>query len=640
MRKIALITDGWKRFFIYAWPAGILQRIQETKEEINLYIFNSFGNWSRDQKYNSGEYNIFNLPDFKDFDGIILDLNNISSEKVQAEVVYKAKHSGKPVVSLANEMEDFYYAGIDNRLAMRKAISHLHEKHGCRKFWFIMGPTANYESNCRTEALKQYLQEHGISYSEEDFYYGGFDYHNGVDGFRELLSRHDKLPEAIICTNDNVAVGVCETAATLGYRIPQDFCVTGFDNFDKAGFYYPSITTIGHVREEAGYAAADILIRLWAGEEVPRFHYTTTELLCQESCGCAQGSVRNLREHLKGQVMYGIESGEFDSEVLSLESEMMQCNTVEEMMYCIPQCIPSLKCDAMYLVLDERINKYKENEEEFGWSLSQVNEGFPKKGYSDKMQIRFAYEKDRKLDLTHTEIKSIFPAFDDKEGGRDFLFLPLHFGESTVGYFVIRNAVYLMEKQYLFQIINVLTSSMENLHKKEQLEHMNRKLSKLYLTDPLTGMYNRMGYQKLGENYFQMMHARKQKILIFFVDLDRLKYINDNFGHEYGDYAICATAKAIMKHCSKDAVPARTGGDEFVLVQSYETDAVARKQLNDMRKELEQESKRMGLKFQLSISVGSVVTDPEKELSFEEYVKIADEKMYQDKLAKKAERRN
>lgn len=640
MRKIALITDGWKRFFIYAWPAGILQRIQETKEEINLYIFNSFGNWSRDQKYNSGEYNIFNLPDFKDFDGIILDLNNISSEKVLAEVVYRAKRSGKPVVSLANEMEDFYYAGIDNRLAMRKAISHLHEKHGCRKFWFIMGPTANYESNCRTEALKQYLQEHEISYREEDFYYGGFDYHNGVEGFQELLSRHDKLPEAIICTNDNVAVGVCETAATLGYRIPQDFCVTGFDNFDKAGFYYPSITTIGHVREEAGYVAADILIRLWAGEEVPRFHYTTTELLCQESCGCAQGSVRNLREHLKGQVMYGIESGEFDSEVLSLESEMMQCNTVEEMMYCIPQCIPSLKCDAMYLVLDENINKYKENEEEFGWSLNQVNEGFPKKGYSDKMQIRFAYEKDRKLDLTHTEIKSIFPAFDADKGGRDFLFLPLHFGENTVGYFVIRNAVYLMEKQYLFQIINVLTSSMENLHKKEQLEHMNRKLSKLYLMDPLTGMYNRMGYQKLGENYFQVMHARKQKILIFFIDLDRLKYINDTFGHEYGDYAICATAKAIMKHCGKDAVPARTGGDEFVLVQSYETDAAARKQLNDMRKELELESKRMGLKFELSISVGSAVTDPEKELSFEEYVKIADEKMYRDKLAKKAERRN
>ena len=72
--------DGWKRFFTYAWPSGILQRIQETNEKVNLYIFNSFGNWKTDQEYISGEYNIFNLPELSDFDGIILDLNNMSSE--------------------------------------------------------------------------------------------------------------------------------------------------------------------------------------------------------------------------------------------------------------------------------------------------------------------------------------------------------------------------------------------------------------------------------------------------------------------------------------------------------------------------------------------------------------------------------
>ena len=48
MKKIALIMDGWKRFFTYAWPAGILQRIKETGEDVNLYIFNSSGDWSLD----------------------------------------------------------------------------------------------------------------------------------------------------------------------------------------------------------------------------------------------------------------------------------------------------------------------------------------------------------------------------------------------------------------------------------------------------------------------------------------------------------------------------------------------------------------------------------------------------------------
>ena len=49
MKKIALIMDGWKRFFTYAWPAGVLERIRETNEDVNLYIFNSSGDWSSDE---------------------------------------------------------------------------------------------------------------------------------------------------------------------------------------------------------------------------------------------------------------------------------------------------------------------------------------------------------------------------------------------------------------------------------------------------------------------------------------------------------------------------------------------------------------------------------------------------------------
>ena len=90
--------------------------------------------------------------------------------------------------------------------------------------------------------------------------------------------------------------------------------------------------------------------------------------------------------------------------------------------------------------------------------------------------------------------------------------------------------------------------------------------------DTLTGMYNRMGYQQLGEESFRISGLNKRKLLILFVDLDRLKYINDTFGHEYGDMAICAAARALMQCSSRDAVPARTGGDEFVLIQSYQSD--------------------------------------------------------------------
>ena len=88
--------DGWKRFFTYAWPAGILQRIRESSEEINLYIFNSSGDWSWDADYNTGEYNIYKLPDLNDFDGIVMDVNNIRYPQVIEEIAELVRKRRNP----------------------------------------------------------------------------------------------------------------------------------------------------------------------------------------------------------------------------------------------------------------------------------------------------------------------------------------------------------------------------------------------------------------------------------------------------------------------------------------------------------------------------------------------------------------
>ena len=176
MKKIALIMDGWKRFFTYAWPAGVLERIRETNEDVNLYIFNSSGDWSRDEDYNIGEYNIYRLPDLNDFDGIIVDLNNIRYSEVLEYVISSAKATGKPVISIANEIADFYYVGIDNYSAMQEIAAHLYEVHNCRRFWYVMGPDDNYESNRRVAALRDFSETHGILWDARDLYCESYEY--------------------------------------------------------------------------------------------------------------------------------------------------------------------------------------------------------------------------------------------------------------------------------------------------------------------------------------------------------------------------------------------------------------------------------------------------------------------------------
>lgn len=438
MKKIALIMDGWKRFFTYAWPAGMLERIRETNEDVNLYIFNSSGDWSRDEDYNIGEYNIYRLPDLNDFDGIIVDLNNIRYSEVREYVISSAKATGKPVISIANEIADFYYVGIDNYSAMQEIAAHLYEVHNCRRFWYVMGPDDNYESNRRVAALRDFSETHGILWDARDLYCESYEYKCGVHGFEKLLTLHGKLPDAIICANDNIAVGVCETAEAHGYKAPDDFLVTGFDNFDKASYYSPHITTVGHIREQVGYHCADILLRLWRGEMVPRFNYTGHQCIFWESCGCDAGIAVDQAEHSRAQIVYGIETDEFEEQVLSLEYELLQCETVREMSRWIPKCIPAMRCDAMYLIMDEHMNDFRELSDYYDRHLIE-DEEFCVHGYPEKMQMEFAYEDGVVKESEETVVEGIFPTFDYAEGGKDFLFLPLHFREHTVGYFVIRN---------------------------------------------------------------------------------------------------------------------------------------------------------------------------------------------------------
>lgn len=644
MKKIALIMDGWKRFFSYAWPAGILNRIRETNEDINLYIFNSSGDWSWDTDYNTGEYNIYKLPDLNDFDGIIMDFNNIRYPEVINETAHIIRNTGKPAISISNKVMDFYYVGIDNRKSMKIMMEHLYTMHNCRRFWFIMGPKSNYENNQRAEALKEFMQEHNLEYSESDFYYESYEYTCGYRGFTYMVSglaEGAPLPDAVVCASDNIAVGVLEAARKAGYEVPRDFCVTGFDNFDKAAFYSPKLTTIGHVREDIGYLCADLLIRLWNGEKVEHHNYAESSYVYRDSCGCQDNTAVDLADHAKGQILYDIETTDFEEQVLGLEYALLSCKSISEISACIPACIPAFKCDAMYIVLDEHMNDFHDNPEAFNcFDQSLIgDEKFHVHGYPPTMSLEFAYSMDKGMIAQKQTIDSLFPMFDySGQGGMDFLFMPLHFRQYTVGYFVIRNAVYLMEKQYLFKVMNVLISAMRNLYEKEKLEYMNNMLSDMSVRDAMTGLYNRLGFQKLVCSLFDEKKRTGENLLIMFVDMDRLKYINDNFGHDYGDAAIKIIASTILEHCGRQDIPVRNGGDEFIIVRRNMEQDKYDEMILLMREEVTKKAKAQNFPFELTFSVGAIHTDMASDTTLDDYIRIADETMYEEKTRKKANR--
>ena len=121
---------------------------------------------------------------------------------------------------------------------MKEIVEHLVTVHGCRKINFVGGPQYVSENHDRLQAYIDVLQQHGILVEDARILHRDYEVESGVWAFEQFQELEQKT-EAYVCANENIAVGLCHRAQELGYKIPEDFFVTGFDDFSKASYYKP-----------------------------------------------------------------------------------------------------------------------------------------------------------------------------------------------------------------------------------------------------------------------------------------------------------------------------------------------------------------------------------------------------------------
>ena len=145
-RKIAIIADGWRRHITYVWIRGCRNYIKEHELDIEISVFHSFGNFSRDEKFYAGEYNIIHLPDLSQFDGIILEVTNMLNQKKKQQIIRIIQESGVPAVSLLEKIPGLYHAGPDNYATMEQMVEHLIVAHSCKTLNYVGGPADSQEN--------------------------------------------------------------------------------------------------------------------------------------------------------------------------------------------------------------------------------------------------------------------------------------------------------------------------------------------------------------------------------------------------------------------------------------------------------------------------------------------------------------
>jgi LacI family transcriptional regulator len=175
-----------------------------------------------------------------------------------------------PIVHLAMEpKQNISTVSIDNYQGGRMATSHLLEQ-GYRHIGHISGPMDWWEARQRTQAWKASLGEYGLQVREEHCVEGNWSATSGAQGLERLFEQYPEM-DSIFVGNDQMALGVIQTACQKGLRIPEDLGIIGFDNIPESAFFCPPLTTIEQDQYALGKVAVEESIKMiksgWRGLE-------------------------------------------------------------------------------------------------------------------------------------------------------------------------------------------------------------------------------------------------------------------------------------------------------------------------------------------------------------------------------------
>jgi len=178
---------------------------------------------------------------------------------------------------------------------------------------------------------------------------------------------------------------------------------------------------------------------------------------------------------------------------------------------------------------------------------------------------------------------------------------------------------------------NCLLESFVDITERKRME---QQLHTMSLTDELTGLYNRRGFITLSEQQLKIAERTKKNLLLFFTDLDKMKHINDTFGHQEGDKALIDIATILKDVFRESDIIGRMGGDEFAILAIDTTDETREVLIMRLHNTLDDYNRPEGRNYQLSLSIGIAKYDPEKPCSLDKLMAQADELMYEEKRGK------
>ena len=197
-----------------------------------------------------------------------------------------------PVVSVSYDIPNVPSIIPDNTTGVVDMVDHFVGVHGYKRIVFVKGPSGHSEAEERFEAYKQGLIKNGIAYDPRLVCEGTFTARSGVSAVRYLFASAIHF-DAVICANDEAALGVISELKKRHKHIPIDVAVAGFDDIADAAFVLPALTTVRQPLFQMGSTALDTALDLVAGRYPQMVRVMPAHPVYRRSCGCFPSTIRN-----------------------------------------------------------------------------------------------------------------------------------------------------------------------------------------------------------------------------------------------------------------------------------------------------------------------------------------------------------
>ena len=423
-KKLALLLGQAEEPYQREFIKGVTK--QAARYGLVTCIFSMFIKYQNSKEREIGDSNIYNLINFDEFAGVIILSDTIQTPGVEKEIEERVKNwFDGPVVCVDTDSPYFYSFWTDGSTAVYDLISHLIEVHGYKDIAYLTGRRNHIHSIKRLEAYKQSMADHGLTIRDDRVFYGDFWYTSGK-GCAEMLARdRDKLPQAIACANDCMAIGFAEEIQKHGFRIPEDIAIVGYGSTDEGILSPKQLTSTMIPSRYYGEFAVDAISKLRKGEEIPE-PAPDTELYLGESCGC-DASIPLPTQKRDTWMSNDSEEGYYSIHNTMME-DLLACDTIEEFFRTVYEHIYYLRgVQHLEICLNEQ------------WISDDylIENEFPEKGYSKSMINVLSFDSENQTLCRigtdrHFETSKLLP-----EVHGSTLFAPLFFEEKSFGYVAI-----------------------------------------------------------------------------------------------------------------------------------------------------------------------------------------------------------